>query len=81
VSLFATGSIEINGNPNIQDYRAQTLPKYATQVAGTPSDENIGALNDASTTAIPPWMNGGTPLPAVPVPVQNVMLMAGLDGG
>ncbi len=76
ISILATGNIRID-NANIQDYRDETLLKWAVEPSPPPGQPPAPPLDDPTTGAgeRPPWPVG----PSVPVAVQNFFLVAGLD--
>jgi type IV pilus assembly protein PilX len=76
ISILATGNIRIN-NANIQDYRSEQFLRWATKSAPPTAYSPVPNPYDNPTApARPAWTNGIT---VVPIGVQNLFLVAGLD--
>ena len=76
ISILATGNIRIN-NANIQDYRSEQFLRWATKNAPPTAYSPVPNPYDNPTSpARPSWTTGTT---VIPIGVQNLFLVAGLD--
>ncbi len=76
ISILATGNIRLN-NANIQDYRSEQFLRWATKSAPPTAYSPVPNPYDNPTSpARPAWTTGTT---VVPIGIQNLFLVAGLD--